>query len=92
MALLPLVRISNYAIRGSWSAPIAGAIAFAVSGRHVLFHGSYEDRDGYLLCGLPQETSGALRPLVRLTPHDAMAATRRPGRRRPGVQVQRLNV
>lgn len=67
----PLVRIENQVVTGSWTTPLTGAHALAVFGRHVLFRGGYKDRHGYLLCELPPETSGALRPLARFTLHDA---------------------
>jgi hypothetical protein len=48
----PLVRLRNGRIHSVWQVPISGSSAFAVSRKHAVFRGGYDDRDVYHLLAL----------------------------------------
>lgn len=50
----PLVHIRNRRIEESWTMPVAGSSAFAVSGRRALFRGGYKDHHCFYLYELGQ--------------------------------------
>jgi len=69
----PLVHLHEKRIVSSWNVPISGSHAFAVAAGHVLFAGSYEDRDSYQLFRLG--SNGAVTQIGQFELKDEANAT-----------------
>jgi hypothetical protein len=78
----PLVHLRRNKIDSFWEIPIGGSDAFAISGRHALFRGGYNERDVYRLFSLEDDRKAKL--VNRVEPKDEagnlVAANRAIGR------------